>query len=115
MLLAMLDEGAAVSQALYDESRQFVSECRASLAEVFGACHVLISASTTGEAPIGLGSTGSPVMNRIWTALHTPCITVPAGHGPKGLPIGIQIIGRLRDDARMLACARWIERQLGGC
>jgi amidase len=112
VLLAMLDEGAAISQALYDDSRQLVSECQASLAAVFGACHVLVTASATGEAPAGLGSTGNPVMNRIWTALHTPCITVPAANGPKGLPVGLQIIGRPRDDARMLACADWIDRHL---
>jgi Asp-tRNA(Asn)/Glu-tRNA(Gln) amidotransferase A subunit family amidase len=108
----MLDEGAAVSKAQYDESTQIVSECRASLAKVFGACHVLVSASATGEAPRGLGSTGNPVMNRIWTALHTPCITIPAATGPNGLPIGVQIIGRSGDDARMLACADWIDRQI---
>jgi Asp-tRNA(Asn)/Glu-tRNA(Gln) amidotransferase A subunit family amidase len=112
MLLAMLDEGAAISKALYDDSKQLVSECRESLAEVFGACHVLVTASATGEAPGGLGSTGNPVMNRIWTALHTPCITVPAANGPNGLPVGVQIIGRPGDDARMLACADWIDRQM---
>jgi len=38
---------------------------------------------------------------------------VPAGNGPNGLPIGVQVIGRIGDDARALACARWIERTLG--
>jgi Asp-tRNA(Asn)/Glu-tRNA(Gln) amidotransferase A subunit family amidase len=51
-------------------------------------------------------------MNRIWTALHTPCISVPAGHGPNGLPIGLQIVGRPGDDANSLVVADWIERQL---
>jgi Asp-tRNA(Asn)/Glu-tRNA(Gln) amidotransferase A subunit family amidase len=112
LLLAMLDHGAAVSKAQYDDSKQLVSECRGSLPEVFGACHVLVTASATGEAPRGLGSTGNPVMNRIWTALHTPCITVPAADGPNGLPVGLQIIGRPGDDARMLACADWIDRHI---
>jgi Asp-tRNA(Asn)/Glu-tRNA(Gln) amidotransferase A subunit family amidase len=112
MLLAMLDDGATVSKAQYDDSRRLVSECRASLTEVFGACHVLVTPSATGEAPRGLGSTGNPVMNRIWTALHTPCITVSAADGPNGLPVGIQVIGRPGDDTRMLACADWIDRQI---
>jgi Asp-tRNA(Asn)/Glu-tRNA(Gln) amidotransferase A subunit family amidase len=112
MLVAMLDEGVAVSPTLYHESIQLVSECRASLAELFGDCHVLVTASATGEAPGGLGSTGNPVMNRIWTALHAPCITVPAANGPNGLPVGLQIIGRPGDDARMLACADWIDQQI---
>jgi Asp-tRNA(Asn)/Glu-tRNA(Gln) amidotransferase A subunit family amidase len=112
VLLAMLDEGAAVSRTQYDDSKRLVSECRGSLAEVFGACHVLVTVSTTGEAPSGLGSTGNPVMNRIWTALHTPCITVPAANGPNGLPVGLQIVGRPGDDAGTLRCADWIDRQI---
>ncbi|MGD8323733.1 MAG: amidase [Gammaproteobacteria bacterium] len=111
-LLAMLDNGAAVSKAQYDENSQLVEACRESLAEVFGSCHVLVTASATGEAPTGLGSTGNPVMNRIWTALHTPCISVPAATGPNGLPVGLQIIGRPGDDARALACADWIDRHI---
>ncbi len=112
MLLSMLDEGAAVSELRYKEARDLVSACRASLSAIFGGCHVLITASATGEAPRGLESTGNPAMNRIWTALHTPCVTVPAANGPNGLPVGIQIIGRPGDDARTLASANWIDRQV---
>jgi len=112
MLAAMLDEGAAVSAAQYEDSKRLVGACRSSLAEIFGPCHVLVTASATGEAPKGLGSTGNPVMNRIWTALHMPCISVPAGHGPHGLPVGLQIVSRPGDDANALAVANWVEQQL---
>ena len=59
--------------------------------------------------PKGLASTGDSVFNRVWTLLHAPCVNVPAGRGPKGLPLGIQVVGRIGDDARVLACAHWIE------
>ena len=111
-LVAMLDAGAAVSDEQYTASTQLVNACRERLAEIFGACHVLVTASATGEAPRGLGSTGNPVMNRIWTALHAPCISVPAGRGRNGLPVGLQIIGRPGDDAAALVAAAWIERRL---
>jgi Asp-tRNA(Asn)/Glu-tRNA(Gln) amidotransferase A subunit family amidase len=112
MLLTMLDEGAGVSETRYKAGQDLVSACRRSLSDIFGNCHVLITASATGEAPKGLESTGNPVMNRIWTALHTPCVSVPAAYGPSGLPVGVQIIGRPGDDARALACADWIDRQI---
>lgn len=38
-----------------------------------------------------------------------PAISVPNGESSDGLPIGIQLIGRQRDDARLLALAREIE------
>jgi Asp-tRNA(Asn)/Glu-tRNA(Gln) amidotransferase A subunit family amidase len=75
-------------------------------------CHVLLAPSTTGEAPEGLDSTGNPVMNRVWTLLHVPCVTVPVARGPSGLPVGLQVIGRFADDARTLAAARWVHERM---
>jgi Asp-tRNA(Asn)/Glu-tRNA(Gln) amidotransferase A subunit family amidase len=70
---------------------------------------ILITPSAPGEAPKGLEATGDPAFNFIWTSLHVPCVTVPAGTGPNGLPLGIQIVGRQGDDKAVLAWARWVE------
>lgn len=40
-----------------------------------------------------------------------PAISVPAGKGADGLPIGIQLIGRRRADAELLALARQMEEE----
>lgn len=111
-LRAMLDQGNRVSVDRYEKCQVIVRECRSSLSNVMGDCHVLLAASATGEAPKGLEFTGSPVMNRAWTSLHVPCVGVPAARGPEGLPIGVQIIGRLADDPRTLAAADWIQQRL---
>lgn len=34
-----------------------------------------------------------------------PCVTVPAGFGPQGLPMGLQLIGARGNDARLLSIA----------
>jgi len=86
------------------------SDCRAALSDVFGDCDVLIAPAATGEAPAGLGSTGNVAMNVVWTLLHVPCVSVPMGVGRNGLPLGLQVIGRIGEDARTLACARWDSR-----
>jgi len=77
-----------------------------------GDCHVLIAPSATGEAPAGLESTGNPAMNRIWTLLYAPCVNLRGLSGPNGLPVGVQVIGRVADDATTLAAAAWMERHL---
>lgn len=69
---------------------------------------VLITPSAPGEAPKGLEWTGDPAFNSVWTSLHVPCVTVPAGLGPSGMPLGIQIVGRCGDDKAVLAWAQWV-------
>jgi Asp-tRNA(Asn)/Glu-tRNA(Gln) amidotransferase A subunit family amidase len=42
-----------------------------------------------------------------------PCLTLPAGIGPDGLPVGIQLVGQRHTDAALLATGLWVERRLG--
>jgi amidase len=37
---------------------------------------------------------------------------MPAGTGPNGLPLGLQLVARQYDDTRLLGVARWVERAL---
>jgi Asp-tRNA(Asn)/Glu-tRNA(Gln) amidotransferase A subunit family amidase len=80
---------------------------------VLAGLDVLVTPSAPGQAPAGLGWTGDPAFNLIWTALHVPCVTVPAGTGPDGLPLGIQIVGRRGDDRAVLAWAQWVAAAIG--
>lgn len=73
---------------------------------------MLLTPSAPDEAPIGIESTGNSLFNRNWTLLGVPCVTIPAGSGPRGLPLGVQIVGNYDDDARVLDCAEWVRRAL---
>jgi Asp-tRNA(Asn)/Glu-tRNA(Gln) amidotransferase A subunit family amidase len=106
------DEGYAIDGREYQDALRLALRCRCALNEAFGDCDVLIAPAATGEAPEGLGSTGNVAMNVVWTLLHVPCVSVPMGTGPNGLPLGLQVIGRIGEDARTLACARWIHARL---
>jgi Asp-tRNA(Asn)/Glu-tRNA(Gln) amidotransferase A subunit family amidase len=82
------------------------------LPDFFGSCAAIVVPAAPGEAPAGLAYTGNPVFNRMWTLLGTPCVTIPAGKGENGLPVGIQLVGRIGDDARLMNCALFAERAL---
>jgi amidase len=47
------------------------------------------------------------------TATFCPAISVPAGFTAEGLPVGIQIVGRYRDDFGLLQLAHAFEQATG--
>jgi Asp-tRNA(Asn)/Glu-tRNA(Gln) amidotransferase A subunit family amidase len=110
-LRSMLDEGAAMPVAEYDAAHRRLRECIDGLGALFDGVDALLVPAAPGEAPEA-ATTGDPVFNRAWSALGVPAVTVPAGVGPSGLPLGVQIVGPPGDDARTLACAAWVETTL---
>jgi len=106
-------DGFALEPKDYVRAQQHGAECRAHFAQTLGDYDVLLAPASTGEAPKGLSSTGDVAMNVVWTLLHVPCVAVPAAKSPSGMPLGLQVIGRVGDDARTLACAAWIADKLG--
>jgi Asp-tRNA(Asn)/Glu-tRNA(Gln) amidotransferase A subunit family amidase len=63
---------------------------------------------------VGLESTGNPVFCTIWTYLGTPAVSLPLLQSETGLPIGVQLVGRRGQDARLLRTARWLVNNVGG-
>ncbi len=50
-----------------------------------------------------------------WVSLlGCPAVSVPAGKTPEGLPVGLQIVGRPRDDFGVLQLAHALEQELPG-
>lgn len=107
-LRALIERGASCSDGDYRAALSLAGAARANLDAFFGAADALLTPSTAGEAPVGLDNTGEPVFNAIWTVLHVPCVTVPVAIGPKGLPMGIQVVGRVGSDTTVLAVAKWL-------
>ena len=73
----------------------------------------LLTPSAPGEAPRGLESTGDPAFCRVWTLLHVPCVNVPAAMGPRGLPVGVQLVGRPYEEELLLEIGLRMEEARG--
>jgi len=112
-MVTMIEAGLAVTLERYDAAQALAQSCRDALANVFDGIDVVIAPSTVGEAPEGIHATGDPLFNRMWTLLHTPCVHLPIGRGPRGLPVGVTVAGPLGADRAMLLAADWIYCKLG--
>jgi amidase len=112
-LRALLTEGRALPLADYLAAIEAAEGFRARLDAVFAEFDALLAPSAVGEAPEGLGSTGDPRFNTLWTLAWTPCLTLPAGTGKKGLPLGIQLVGPRFGDEALIDAAAWVEARLG--
>ena len=87
--------------------------CRHREEALFEGLDALLAPCVDGEAPEGLGDTGSPRFQGLWTLMHVPTLSLPTHEGPNGLPVGIQLIGRRRHDDRLLSVAQWVVDTLG--
>jgi Asp-tRNA(Asn)/Glu-tRNA(Gln) amidotransferase A subunit family amidase len=96
----------------YEQAMRHAQRCRERLTDCFADCDVLLTPSATGEAPPGFASTGSSLFNRTWTLLGVPCVTIPAGRGKSGLPLGVQLVAAYDEDERALLAAEWARRAL---
>ncbi len=112
-MIAMIEAGLAVSPERYDAARSLARMCRAMLPEIFDGFDVLVAPSTAGEAPAGIQATGDPLFNRIWTLLRMPCVHLPSGSGPRGLPVGVTVAGPIGADRATLLAADWIHARIG--
>lgn len=112
ILLDFLAEGDRVTREREEAARALADRARAALPALFERHDALLTASAIGEAPPGLASTGDPAFNRIWTLLGMPCVTLPAGLGPAGLPVGVQLVGLPRRDGDLVTTAAWVAAAL---
>jgi Asp-tRNA(Asn)/Glu-tRNA(Gln) amidotransferase A subunit family amidase len=105
--------GRELSLDAFRSACRGAEKARAAAREWAGGFDAILTLPAPGQAPRGLASTGSAVFNALWTQLWMPCLTLPAGHGPDGLPIGVQLVGCRHYDARLLEVGLWVEGRLG--
>lgn len=106
---AYLDAARATTPAQYDEARRRSRQGREAGRAMFREVDVVVSHAAPGEAPETLASTGDSRFNRLWTLLGVPCLTVPLTHGPRGMPVSVQIIAGFGDDDHVISVAKGLE------
>ena len=112
VMRGMIERGRAVTAVSWHAAVRASRALRAALGPLFERHDAIVTPAAPGEAPPGLGATGSPVFCTIWTLLGLPAVSLPLLQGPAGLPLGVQVVGAWGDDARLLRTAHWLARRL---
>ena len=108
----MIERGAAILASDYLTARERMDKAARGFDEFFDHFDAIVTPATLGAAPAGLTSTGDPVMCTLWTFAGLPALSLPLLHDEGGLPIGVQLVGAARNDARLLRTARWLTERL---
>lgn len=112
LLAAMIERGRKVSAIEYNIGLERIDIFAEGLDVVFEHFDAILTPASTGEAPVGLDSTGSPVFCTLGTYTGMPALTLPLMQGEAGMPLGVQLIGKKGDDARLLRTAAWLTRHV---
>ncbi|SDR24585.1 Asp-tRNAAsn/Glu-tRNAGln amidotransferase A subunit [Rhizobiales bacterium GAS113] len=111
-LTEALSTAEAIGPVEFDEARRAGKRARVAAHDFFEGIDAVITFSAPGAAPKGLGSTGDPKFNRLWTLLGVPCVNVPGCLDAQGLPVGVQVVAPFGRDAMALAVASKLEHAL---
>ena len=103
-----LDKAAAITPDEYDTARRVTKRARQALADFMGEFDVLLTPSAPSAAP-GPDTTGPAIFNRLWTLMGTPCVNVAGLKDERGMPLGVQIVGRFGRDREALLAAHFLE------
>lgn len=111
-LRGIIEEGRGVRAVDYAAAQDWRAVLNAGLERIFERYDAIITPAATGEAPLGLQSTGDPAFCTLWTFCGTPAVSLPLLVGAHELPIGVQLVGPCGDDARLLRTAAWLVSHL---
>lgn len=103
---AIIERGQAIAAVDYLHAKSYRLSLQSFFADLFADFDAIITPAALGEAPQGLATTGDPIMATLWTLAGLPSLSIPLLTGGDGLPVGVQLVGAYRDDARLLRTAR---------
>jgi Asp-tRNA(Asn)/Glu-tRNA(Gln) amidotransferase A subunit family amidase len=111
-LRQLIERGREYTAVDYMAACAGIAPANDALDAVFEEYDAILTPAAAGEAP-SIATTGSPAFCTIWTYLGVPAITLPLMSSEQGLPIGVQLVGRRGNDARLLRTAQSLVTILG--
>lgn len=100
--------GRAVPAVDYLKAKARMPLLGEALDEIFDRFDAIVTPAAGGAAPQGAGLEEGAAFCTLWTFCGMPALSLPLLSAENGLPVGVQLVGRIGDDARLLRTARWL-------
>jgi Asp-tRNA(Asn)/Glu-tRNA(Gln) amidotransferase A subunit family amidase len=104
-LAEVIAQGRTVSDAQYDDAMALREPLYQEFVALTRDIDAVLTPAAAGVAPLGLGATGSPAFNALWTYLGVPATSLPL-LTVDGLPLGIQVVAPRAHDADLLVASQ---------
>lgn len=111
-LKPVITRARQISHAEYEDALAVKTSAQAFFDDFFTEYDAIIAPAAAGEAPRFGTGTGDPIFCTLWTLAGLPCVTLPLLVGETGLPIGVQLIGPVHKDDRLLRTAAWVQNHI---
>ncbi len=108
----VIEMGVLTPAVTYVQAQQVRREFTREVTKALAGVDLLLTTAADGPAPRDLGTTGDPSYQAPWTMAGVPMITLPCGLSQEGLPLGVQLAGRVFGERGLLRAARRCERAL---
>jgi Asp-tRNA(Asn)/Glu-tRNA(Gln) amidotransferase A subunit family amidase len=112
--LAMFERAATTTWQQESAAKARLADLAPRLSELCRPFDAMLGATCGMVAPVGLESTGPSDFIKFWGAFGWPQLNLPLRPGQAMLPVGLQMIGRFREDGRLLRTAEHIAAVLQG-
>jgi len=108
LALDAMTRADSISDAEYQEAIEIKEAADAWFAEFYNDYDAILTPAALGAAPLFTEGTGDPICCTLWTLAGLPCITLPLLTDDDNLPVGVQLVGGLGEDDRLLRTSRWL-------
>ena len=111
-LRVAIGEGLAIEDDAFNGACARIKTARTTLFAQIDDADAVLWPAAPATAPEGLAWTGDPSFISPWTALGGPVVTVPAGTGSNGLPIGMLLSAKPGVDHAFTSVAKTLAAAL---
>ena len=108
---SLIEEGLRVDKSEYARCQVQQQALKREIAATFVDVDVIACPAALGAAPT-TETTGDPSFNAPWSYTGLPTVSFPIALSADGLPLAIQLVGRMDDETTLFAIAAWCEHQV---